>query len=71
MRLLDTANGLDDFPESSQLIAIATNGHRRDLQPVGQSFVRGGALPVEYVEDKSRSIFDTSGGSHDSLASVI
>jgi hypothetical protein len=71
MRLLNSADGLDDFSESSQFLAGPSNGHSGDLQQFSQCIVGCGPLAVEHVEDKRPSILYVSGGRHAAADTVI
>src|ERR1700731_170101 len=56
MRLLNSADGLDDFAVSDQFLAIAANSHRRNLQQFSERLIRGGSLPIQDVKNESRPI---------------
>lgn len=71
MRLLNAADGLDDFPEFGQFLAVASNGHSGDLQQISERFVGCGPLLIDQVEDNRRTVPCAPGRRHSFMDIVI
>jgi hypothetical protein len=56
MRLLNSADGLEDFPEPDEFFTVTSGGHGRDPQRFSKGLVGSGSLPLNNVENKPCSV---------------